>query len=316
MGRFHHLFLLVAVIARLGAETPPCGIAVVRPEGSNVDERFVPAPPEQVKFALLRALPALASKVDKDDGFHIEAKTDIELWQIAARRNIDAGVRGSRGAWGTFIVDIRQATQDEVRGALLHIEFHKNAFRGHAGSDGNAHPLAEETACLAKLLSSNDPASNPRGLENAKETGSPHAVTLPDATPVKVLLRDPLYSKKLEKNSAGQTVQFEVAEDVVVDGAVLVRRGALAIGHFTKVDKAKGYGRHADVEFVFDVATAVDGQTVPVTGAAEKARGGRTNNTFDFGVLGLFAKGNEALIRAGTAYDLEVSGQHTIQARR
>jgi hypothetical protein len=32
--------------------------------------------------------------------------------------------------------------------------------------------------------------------------------------------------------------------------------------------------------------------------------------------LGWLAKGNEAFIRAGTSYDLEVSGNHTVQAGR
>jgi len=313
------LLSLSAFTARAVAQTPPCGIEVIRTEGSKIDERFVPAPPEQVKFAILRALPALAAKVDKDRGFHIEAKTDMGLFQVAARKNKDEGIHGRTaglGAFGTFSIDIRQATQDGVSGTLLHIEFHKNALRGRAGSDGYAHPLAEETACLAKLLSPNDPASNPRGLE-VKDAGPPHTVTLPDGTPMKVLLRDPLYSKKLDKDSTGQTVQFEVAEDVVVDGTTLIRRGALATGHFTDVEKTKTRNRNAEIEFAFDAATAVDGQKIPVSGASEKARGGRTGGTASAlaqaGVFGFAMHGTDALIRAGTAYDVEVSGQHTIQ---
>lgn len=316
------LLSLFAFAARAAAQTAPCGIEVVRTEGPKIDERFVPAPPEQVKFALLRALPAVASKVDKDNGFHIEAETDVSLWGVEIRKNRDAGLHGRTaglGAWGKFSIDIREATQDGVRGALLHIEFHKNAFKGRAGSDGYAQPLAEETVCLVKLLSTNDPASNPRGLE-VKDAGPPQAVTLPDGTPLKVLLRDPLYSKKLGKDSTGQTVQFEVAEDVVEDGAVLIRRGALATGHFTDVQKAKMGGRHADIDFAFDAATAVDGQKIPVSGASEKARGGRTKDTVrnvaGGGAFGLLIKGSDVFIRAGTAYDLEVSGQHTIQGGR
>lgn len=322
MRQFFYFFLLVITPSHLHAETPPCGIAIVRTEGPKIDERFVPAPPEQVKFAILRALPAVDGKVVKDKGFHIEAKTDMGLRQVEARENKDAGVKGRAAGWGAlgeFKIDISPATQDEVAGSLLHIEFHKNSFVGRMGNEGYAQPLAEETACLVKLFSTNDPATNPRGLE-VKDAGPPHTVALPDATPLKVLLRDPLYSKKLEKDSAGKTVQFEVAEDVVVDGAILVRRGALAKGHFTDVEKTKMAGRHAEIAFAFDTVTAVDGQEIQVSGASEEARGGRHRDTWSnvaqAGAFGFLAKGTDVFIRAGTAYDVEVSGQHTVQTGR
>jgi hypothetical protein len=210
MRPFLHFFLLAIIPCYLQAETPPCGIAIVRTQGPKMDERFVPAPPEQVKFAVLRALRAVDGKVVKDQGFHIEGKTDMSLRQSVAQANKDAGVRGryaGLGALGEFKIDISPTTQDEVTGSLLHIEFHHNGFYGRMGGEGYAQPLAEETVCLVKLLSTNDPATNPRGLE-VKDAGPPHAVTLPDATPLKVLLRDPLYSRKLEKDSVGKAVQF------------------------------------------------------------------------------------------------------------
>jgi hypothetical protein len=318
MRLFIFFFLAVIIPCYLQAETPPCGIAIVRTQGPKMDERFVPAPPEQVKFALLRALPAVNGKVVEDKGFHIEAKTDLGLLQVEARQNSDAGVKGGYAGWGTpgkFKIDIRPATQADVQGSLLHIEFHKHGAVLRKGREGYPQPLAEETACLVKLLSTNDPAANPRGLE-VKDAGPPHPVVLPDATPLKVLLRDPLYSKQLEKDSEGKTVPFEVAEDVVVDGAILIRRGALAKGHFTNVEKTKMAGRHAELGFAFDTVTAVDGQEIQVSGASEQARGGRHSDTMSnlaVGVFGFFMKGTDVFIRAGTAYDVEVSGQHAVQ---
>lgn len=320
MRRFLCFFLLVMGPYRIRAQTPPCGIAIIRTEGPNTDERFVAAPPEQVKAVLLKALPALGAKVHKDEGLHIEADPDMGLRQSIQQKNKDSGVRGKYaglGALGKFTIDLREGTQDGVKGSVLHIEFHKNSFVGRLGGEGYAQPLAEETACLANLLSTNDPASNPRGLE-VKDAGPPHPVTLPDNTPLKILLRDPLYSKKLDKDSAGQAVNFEVAEDVVVDGAILIRRGALATGHFTDVQKTRKAGRHAEIGFAFDTVTAVDGQKIPVSAPNESARGGRhsqaMSNAEQAGVFGFLAKGADVFIRAGTTYDIDVSGQHTVQA--
>jgi hypothetical protein len=319
MCRLLCFFLLVMSPHHLRAQTPPCGVAIIQTAGPNTDERFVAAPREQVKAAFLKALPALGAKVHKDEGFHIEAEIDTGLRQALQQKNKDSGVRGKYaglGALGKFTMDLREETRDGVKGSLLHIEFHKNGFVGRLGGEGYAQPLAEETACLTKLLSTNDPASNPRGLE-IKDAGQPHPVTLPDNTPLKVLLRDPLYSKKLDKDSTGKTVNFEVAVDVVVDGSILVRRGALATGHLTNVQKTKKAGRHAAIEFAFDSVTAVDGQKVPVSAPNEQARGGRhsqaMSNAEQVGILTLFVKGTDVFIRAGTTYDLEVAGPHTVQ---
>lgn len=311
------LFFMVTP-SPMRAQSPPCGLDVVRTEGRNIDDRFMPFPPEHVKFALLRAFPAVAGKVTNEEGFHIQGEIDTHLYQVDMRKNKDEGIKGlshGLGALGKFTVDIREATQDDVKGSQIHIEFHKNGFYGRAGSEGYAQPLGDETACLAKLLSTNDPVANPRGM-GAPGATTPEAIALPDGTPLTVLLRDPLYSKTLSKDSKGATVNFEVANDVAVNGVVVIRRAALATGHFTDVEKTRNIGRHAEIGFAFDSVTAADGQTVAVVGAQERAKGGRTNDTaqaVQLGLIGLvFVHGTDVFIRAGTSYDLVVSGAHSI----
>jgi hypothetical protein len=317
------LFSLPLIVCHaVRAQTPPCGIAIIKTDGANIDERFIAAPPEQVKVALLKALPAMAAKVHKDEGLHIEARSDPELYAAILHMNRQSGAHGfygGLGAFGTFTIDLREALQAGVKGSLLHIEFHKNAVFGRMGNEGYPRPLAEETECLVKTLSTNDPAKNPRGLAS-KEAAPPRAVVLPDGTPLKVILYDAMYSKNIKKDSAGQTVRFEVAEDVVVDGVALVRRGALVTGHFKKAEKAKAYAHSAKLDFTFDTVTAADGQELRIGGATERGRGSeRSKEAAIMGILvyvdpitGFFIKGNEVFIRAGTSYDLQVSGQATI----
>ena len=316
------LCCLVLVLAPpcLRAQTPPCGKAILQIEGPKDYEQFVPVPPEQAKAALLKAIPALGAKVHKDAGLHIETEDDTALRQALQQTNKDSGVRGKYeglGALGKIVIDIRETAQAGVKGALLHIEFHKNGFVGRMGGEGYSKPLAEETACLVKLLSANDPPKNPRGLYS-HELSSARALTLPDGTALQVFLLDPLYSKKVQKEGLGEAIQFEVADDIVVDGVTVVSRGALATAHISEVQKSKLAGRHAEMDFVFDAVTAVDGQSIPIKAEDEKAKGGRhsetTHNLMISPAFGWMAKGSEAFIRAGTGYEVEVSGQHTIQS--
>ena len=309
------LFLTVASTLFLSGQTPPCGVAIIRSsDGPKTDERFIPAPPEVVKGDLLKALPALGYEVRKDQGLHIEALQDLRLLNSIYQTNADTGNRDARLVSGPVLVDIREASQAGTQGSQLSTEF-KTGFLGHKGS--NAEPLAAETECLVKLLGTNDPSKNPTGYPPEK-TSPPRAIQLPEGTPVKVLLFAPIYSKEYKKDSLGRPIQFQVADDVVVDGTTIFRRGALAVGHLTDFKSSGARGRHATLEFTFDTATAVDGQQIPVTGEIQQIKGGKSSDEIASiaqkqALLGLLMKGGDVLIRAGTEYDLEVSGQSLIQ---
>jgi hypothetical protein len=313
------LFLAIVSPLSLRAQTPPCGVAVLQSsDGPKTDERFLPASPEVVKQDLLKVLPALGYIVrkDKDQGLHIEALQELQRVHSLRQTSAEAGGRGIDAGIisGPVVVDIKEANQSGTQGSQLSIEF-RAGFMGHKGS--NAGPLAAETECLVKLLGTNDPSKNPRG-DSSEKSSPPQAIKLPEGTPVKVLLFAPMYSKDFKKDNVGRPIQFEVAEDVVVDGATVFRRGALAVGHLTDFKNAGGYGRHATLEFTFDTATAVDGQQIPVTGEIQQIKGDRTSEQLQSTAkaqpaLGWLIKGADILVRAGTEYDLEVSGQSLIQ---
>ena len=307
-------FLSISSTLFLSGQTPPCGVAVIQSsDGPKTDERFLPVPPEIVKQDLLKALPALGYVVRKNEGLHIEALQDLRLLNSIRLTAVDSGARDARIISGPVSVNIKEASQGGIQGSQLSTEF-KKGFMGREGS--NAEPLAAETECLVKILGTSDPSKNPRG-DAPEKRSSPQAVKLPEGTTIKVLLFAPIYSKEYKKDNVGRPIQFEVAEDVVVDGATVFRRGALAVGHLSDFKSAGAYGRHATLEFTFDTATAVDGQQIPVTGEIQQSKGGQSSDQLASiartqPLVGLLMKGGDVLIRAGTEYDLEVSGQSSI----
>lgn len=321
MSPLRSVSLCLTSVAFCLAQTPPCGHAILTVGGSAREERFLAATPQHVKACVLRALPVVAAKVSKDEDSRVEAKSDGNLLVSWQQRNKESGVGGGRrgtGASGTFSIEINPGAENGTPGTRLAIEFRKNAFKGHVGSAAQATPLMEEVSCLATILSPSDPVANPRGAVVALQAET-HEAVLPEGTPIKLLLRDYLYSKQIKKD---QPITLEVAEDVVVDGVTLVRRGALGTAKFTDARAGRSHGRAAVLGFEINGVTAVDGQFLAVTGAVEKSRGAQKETKFarvmtgTGPILGLLDVGVETVIRAGTGYDVETTGKSTIRGVR
>jgi hypothetical protein len=124
-----------------------------------------------------------------------------------------------------------------------------------------------------------------------------------------------LHSKDVLKvGGLSLKIVFETATDVVIDGVPVIRKGALAVGRVTDSKAPGSFGRSAAMSFVIEQVTAIDGQTVVVTGATAKKRNKDVYvdppaNSGAAGPLltGLLTKGSGALVRAGTTFDVEVA---------
>ncbi|MGA3262772.1 MAG: hypothetical protein ABSC47_01865 [Terracidiphilus sp.] len=309
-------FLAVVVALPALAQTAPCGRSVLRTGGDRAEDRFISAPFEQVKSSLIKALPAVDARLKKDNGSHIEAAIDGDLMEANQKGFGSEGMKVRSS--GTFHIDLAPETRDGVAGTRLQIRFSKG-FAGAAGSGKYATPLADETVCLLTLLSASDPSANPRGPAPVSAQSNPHSVILKADTPVKVALLNYFYTKEIPKNTPEVDITLEVVEDVIADGVVVIRKGALAKGKVSDLSKSKSYGRQASFNFVVESATAVDGQEVALNNAAV-VRKGTSGGAVAAGlvgtgpILGAFMKGKESLARAGTTWELPTAKDITIVA--
>jgi hypothetical protein len=64
----------------------------------------------------------------------------------------------------------------------------------------------------------------------------------------------------------GQMVYFNVRSDVSVDGNVVIKAGATAVGQVVRAQRAKGLGKEGFVEIQLLSAKAVDGKDIMLTG--------------------------------------------------
>jgi hypothetical protein len=86
-----------------------------------------------------------------------------------------------------------------------------------------------------------------------------------------------------ETSNAGQPLVFVVTDDVVIDGAVAIKRGTAVAGEVTRVRRAKwGFtDKKPILEFTFRLTTASNGQVIPLRASA--GRGSQATVVVDRG---------------------------------
>lgn len=140
----------------------------------------------------------------------------------------------------------------------------------------------------------------------ALSTLSAAQVTVPQGTEIRVRLSQNVSSADAH---VGDRVNLEVLEDVLVNGMVAVRRGAVAHGSVTVAHGKRRMGRAGAVALQVDTVQAVDGSSLAVD-AVRKQKG--TNGALKMGVTVLVAgpflapavllfHGHDTELEAGTA---------------
>lgn len=120
-------------------------------------------------------------------------------------------------------------------------------------------------------------------------------VTIPGGTPVPIRMVDSISSGNA---NVGDTFEFKADTDVVVNGYVVIARGAEGHGTVISVDRAGSHGHAGSLGVRFDYVYAVDGDKIRLTNtgkknAGESAKGASSTatiaSTLLLGPVGLFA---------------------------
>ncbi len=164
------------------------------------------------------------------------------------------------------------------------------------------------------------PVGQDSGATSAPVVAAPSAPpapnTLLDGTAVKLRLAENLSS---EKNKTGDQVPFEVVDEVVVDGVVVVPKGAQAIATVTNASPKKSMGRGGKLDVNVDSMRLVDGEKVQLRAVQENKGGGHVGAMtgamvatsivfFPAAPLFLFIHGKPVEIPKGTVVTAFVEG--------
>ena len=165
------------------------------------------------------------------------------------------------------------------------------------------------------------PASKPVPTIEYTTTGSPRGSTLliQDGTPVRMRLAQNLSSASAQ---VGDSVSFEVLDDVTVGNAVIVAGGAIALATVTASQEKRSMGRAGRLDVTLDYVRTVSGEKVRLRGVQDTKGGGHTGAMTGAMVatavvfwpaapLFLFMKGKDVTIPKGHEVTVFVDGdQH------
>lgn len=152
-------------------------------------------------------------------------------------------------------------------------------------------------------------------------SGSTTAVSLREGTTIRVRLLETLDTGM--RLQAGSLVHFEVADPVLVNGALAIRPGARGMGTITHARKAKWLGRRGKLDFTIDYVQAVDGQNIRVRSTLMKERGRGNVGKMTVGVLALSSvaapaalliRGKNAVVEKGAEFTVFVDEDRPIDA--
>lgn len=170
-------------------------------------------------------------------------------------------------------------------------------------------PLPAAASLVARLRFMADPASASAAL--AARSGS---FTLPAGSGVLVKIEEKVTSKKAEKD---QKIKASVAQDVVLDDAVLIKKGTPVVVRVGEVDSASLGGSGGSIKIEIDSTTAVDGQSVPLHYESQAKEGKDTRGISVTGMFtgwGLLSKGKNVEIAADTTVEAKSTAAVSIKA--
>jgi len=151
---------------------------------------------------------------------------------------------------------------------------------------------------------------------------TPGPLVLHDGTPVRLRLTRNLSSADAK---TGDTVDFEVLEDVKIDDVLVVARGATALATVTQAQAKRRMGRGGKLDITIDYVRLVNGEKVALKAVKETSGGGHTGAmtgaivatslvVWPAAPFFLFMHGKDSTIPKGTEISAYVNGEITLNA--
>ena len=145
---------------------------------------------------------------------------------------------------------------------------------------------------------------------------SPNVKVVPDGTEFTVVTTEEINSKTAAE---GDPLSFKVAEDVKIDGHVVIAKDTLVKGVVAQAKKAGMMGRGGSLGIRVETTTTVDNQKLKLRSSKGKEGDDKTGTTVAlvvlFGPLGFLKHGKNAKIKPGTEIKVYTDEEKKVETK-
>jgi len=138
-------------------------------------------------------------------------------------------------------------------------------------------------------------------------------VLLQEGEIVQVILNENLDSRI---SKVGDQVSLEVAEDVIIDTIIIIKKGTLVYGTIAETKEANFAGIQGKLGFTIDYTEAINGQRIKLRSFQQATGESRTEEVIVIAVIVnpifLVFKGKDVTIEKGTAYSVYVDKDYEL----
>lgn len=138
-------------------------------------------------------------------------------------------------------------------------------------------------------------------------------VIIPDGTEISAVTVETISSKTAHEDDP---INFKVDEDVVIDGQIVIAKGAIIKGVVSNAKKSGFFGKGGELNVRLESTTTVDNQKLKVRASKGKEGDSKTGTTVAlvvlFGPLGFLKKGKNAEIKEGTKIKVFTDEEKTV----
>ncbi len=177
-------------------------------------------------------------------------------------------------------------------------------------------PTQSATAVPSATVAEPDKAAPPLAPASVSLHNAPRGFVLEDGTPVKLRINRTVSSAEAH---TGETVDFEVLDDVLVDGTLVVPKSGLAFGTVTEAQSKRRMARGGKLDINIDYVRLASNEKAALS-AVQAVKGGGHTGAMTGGIVAtsivffpaaplfLFMHGKDITIPKGTEVTAYVNG--------
>lgn len=172
-------------------------------------------------------------------------------------------------------------------------------------------------AVILQMVQSGSNSQNQNQNNNSTQSTPPNEFKLPDGTPVRLRIARTISSADAK---TGDTIDFEVLEDVTVDNVVVIPRGGVALGTVTRAKPRGRMGKGGKLDINIDSVRLASGDKIALR-AIKEGKGSSSTGMMTGAIVAtsilffpaapifLFMKGKDITIAKGTEVTAYTNGE-------